>query len=541
MVDRASSRPTRPTAALVGGRSARCPRRRRARAPPDGRAAWPKRTLPARTCAGAQGPQTEGPRDGSPPASSLLSGDVVRRCCQAMLSGEAVDDHWTLGRPGAFRSDVVGALEVAQRRLEQLRGVRVQGQQRLARRAPGRRAWRAARCPRPPAPGPPCGCARPRAARRRPRPPARPAAPGRRRPAPARCTSRATFGSGASGSPPWAAIIRRQRPSRDRRRARRAGSTSSRPAPASISRARASVSSTTSRGPPPASTSSDSATSMALPAVSPSGVDMSVSRATVCTPGVRTRDRPSSGRARGRSSSVFMKAPEPTLTSSTRTPVPSAIFLLMIELAISGIASTVPVTSRRHTAFGPPGPDPNLAAQITAPTSRNWACISSLVTFARQPGDRLQLVQRAAGVPQPAAGQLRHRHPAGRHQRRQRQRDLVADPAGRMLVGRRAAQPGEVQPLPRGDHRRRPAGDLTAGHPVEQTSPSPAPTSARRPPLHGCRRRPPSRSAASGSSPRSRLRVITSTAANGSVRTLADSFTSKYYGPSTRHPDSAGQ
>ena len=41
-----------------------------------------------------------------------------------------------------------------------------------------------------------------------------------------------------------------------------------------------------------------------------------------------------------------MNAPLPTLTSSTSAPVPSAIFLLMIELAMSGIASTVPVTSR---------------------------------------------------------------------------------------------------------------------------------------------------------------------------------------------------
>ena len=47
------------------------------------------------------------------------------------------------------------------------------------------------------------------------------------------------------------------------------------------------------------------------------------------------------------SSRVFMKAPLPTLTSSTSAPVPSAIFLLMIEEAMSGIASTVPVTSRR--------------------------------------------------------------------------------------------------------------------------------------------------------------------------------------------------
>ena len=41
-----------------------------------------------------------------------------------------------------------------------------------------------------------------------------------------------------------------------------------------------------------------------------------------------------------------MKAPEPTLTSSTSALVPSAIFLLMMELAMSGMVSTVPVMSR---------------------------------------------------------------------------------------------------------------------------------------------------------------------------------------------------
>ena len=43
----------------------------------------------------------------------------------------------------------------------------------------------------------------------------------------------------------------------------------------------------------------------------------------------------------------FMNAPEPTLTSSTSAEVPSASFFDMIELAISGMDSTVPVTSRR--------------------------------------------------------------------------------------------------------------------------------------------------------------------------------------------------
>jgi hypothetical protein len=41
-----------------------------------------------------------------------------------------------------------------------------------------------------------------------------------------------------------------------------------------------------------------------------------------------------------------MKAPLPTLTSRTSALVPSAIFLDMIELAMSGMDSTVPVTSR---------------------------------------------------------------------------------------------------------------------------------------------------------------------------------------------------
>ena len=41
-----------------------------------------------------------------------------------------------------------------------------------------------------------------------------------------------------------------------------------------------------------------------------------------------------------------MKAPLPTLTSSTSASIPSASFLDMIEPAMSGIDSTVAVTSR---------------------------------------------------------------------------------------------------------------------------------------------------------------------------------------------------
>ena len=64
-----------------------------------------------------------------------------------------------------------------------------------------------------------------------------------------------------------------------------------------------------------------------------------------------------------------MNAPEPTFTSSTSESVPSAIFLLMIELAMSGIASTVPVTSRSAYSLRSAGANPEPAWQITAPTS----------------------------------------------------------------------------------------------------------------------------------------------------------------------------
>ncbi len=158
------------------------------------------------------------------------------------------------------------------------------------------------------------------------------------------CRSRAT-GSGASTWPPWAVIIRRQWSIAEPSLSAVSGSLPCTPAAASISLARARVSSTRSAGPPPASTSTDSRTSSALPAVRPSGVDMPVSSATVFTPA--EVPRPTMVRASSRACSRdFMNAPVPTLTSSTSAPVPSAIFLDMIELAISGIDSTVPVTSR---------------------------------------------------------------------------------------------------------------------------------------------------------------------------------------------------
>ncbi len=79
--------------------------------------------------------------------------------------------------------------------------------------------------------------------------------------------------------------------------------------------------------------------------VSPSGTFMLVISADVATPA----SSPSSTMVRASSRERSMScrnAPEPNFTSSTSAPVPSAIFFDMIDDAISGIASTVPVMSR---------------------------------------------------------------------------------------------------------------------------------------------------------------------------------------------------
>src|SRR5690625_8019620 len=51
------------------------------------------------------------------------------------------------------------------------------------------------------------------------------------------------------------------------------------------------------------------------------------------------------------SSSSFINAPAPVFTSKTIASAPEANFLLIIELAIKGIALTVAVTSRKLYIF----------------------------------------------------------------------------------------------------------------------------------------------------------------------------------------------
>ena len=81
-----------------------------------------------------------------------------------------------------------------------------------------------------------------------------------------------------------------------------------------------------------------------------------------------------------------MNAPAPTLTSSSTASAPPAIFLLMMLLAMSGIDSTVAVTSRRAYSDLSAGASDSPALPMTAPTSRSWPRNCSRVSPPRQPG-----------------------------------------------------------------------------------------------------------------------------------------------------------
>ena len=78
----------------------------------------------------------------------------------------------------------------------------------------------------------------------------------------------------------------------------------------------------------------------------PKGWLMSVITAVVLRPTAFPKSTIVRARARA-SSKFFINAPSPTVTSSKILSAPAAIFLLITELAIKGIVSTVAVTSRK--------------------------------------------------------------------------------------------------------------------------------------------------------------------------------------------------
>ena len=186
-----------------------------------------------------------------------------------------------------------------------------------------------------------------------------------------------------------------------------------------------------------------------------------------------------SSRAASRSA---MNAPEPALTSITSASRPAASFLDRIEATISGSDSTVrgrvadrvqPPVGRRQVA----GLADDRAARV-----RDRRAQALGVGRREVAGDRLELVERAAGVAEAAAGDHRHRAAARGDHRREQQRDLVADAAGRVLVERGAGQPGlrPVEDLARAHHRAGQRDALVAGHALAARRPSRTPRPARR-------------------------------------------------------------
>ncbi len=131
-----------------------------------------------------------------------------------------------------------------------------------------------------------------------------------------------------------------------------------------------------------------------------------------------------------------------TLTSSTSACSPAASFLLRMLAVISGTLSTVAVTSRIAYSRRSAGARSAEAPTMAQPASRSVASSVSRRRLHGVAGQRLQLVQRAAGVAQAAAADHRHHAAAGRDDGRQQQAHLVADATGGVLVEHRAVQAG---------------------------------------------------------------------------------------------------
>ncbi len=136
------------------------------------------------------------------------------------------------------------------------------------------------------------------------------------------------------------------------------------------------------------------------------------------------------------SASVFRKAPEPTLVSSTSAR--GALGDLLAHhragdqrqrLGGAGdVAQRVDLAvGRRQLAGGEDG-----RAEIA-----KLLADMGFRQFGGEARDRLELVERPAGVPESAARGLRNRTAARHHDRDQRDGDLVADAAGGMLVDQR--------------------------------------------------------------------------------------------------------
>jgi hypothetical protein len=101
------------------------------------------------------------------------------------------------------------------------------------------------------------------------------------------------------------------------------------------------------------------------------------------------------------------------------------------------------------------------------PSWSTWRANRSTSQIDAEAGDGLELVEGAAGVAQAAARHHRHRHAAGRDRGRQRDGDLVADAAGRVLVDLGPGDRRQVEDVTRPHHGVGPGRQLTVVEPAE--------------------------------------------------------------------------
>ena len=133
-------------------------------------------------------------------------------------------------------------------------------------------------------------------------------------------------------------------------------------------------------------------------------------------------------------SRVFMNAPLPHFTSSTNASSPSASFLLMMLAVIKRNRRDGAGDVAERVKFAVCGHKVGRRAADHAADAASDGLHFVDREIGAEAGNRLELVERAAGRAEAAAGDHRHLQVAAGQERREDQRDFVADAAGGMLV-----------------------------------------------------------------------------------------------------------
>ena len=137
--------------------------------------------------------------------------------------------------------------------------------------------------------------------------------------------------------------------------------------------------------------------------------------------------------------------------------------------AMSGIDSTVAVASRSAYMLAVGRRDLGGLSDHRAADVVELLARFGQREVGAEAGNRFELVERTAGMAERAARHHRHDDAGRRDERREDDRHLVADAAGRMFVDARTAEVREVETLAAGDHRVGERGRLGAIEAVEKT------------------------------------------------------------------------